>query len=148
MDELKILEVKTSDYSGVKAELIESFEKEKKDIEYQFESYYVIYKLNNNSFSNLLNDTINHDESMDSLKEFVQALTDEGIETFITKIPNTNIYELYFSVWVGVEDEDLFDDDYRLLRYNGINVVSLSDIFLFDMDIPNTELINYIEERL
>ena len=79
---------------------VNAFEKETINPEYEFEEYYIIIQLKNEQLSLKICNVLYQKHFDNSLLEFIQYLTDEGIETFISK--SKNKVEIFFSKFVVV----------------------------------------------
>ena len=130
MQEIIILESQETDYEQLKAFIINAFKKETINPEYEceeFEEYYIIIQLKNEQLSLKICNSLTQKHFDKSLLEFVQYLTDEGVKTFISK--SKNKVEIFFSRFVGMEEEDLIDSDKKIIEYErNIKVFSLSKI--------------------
>ena len=126
MEEIIILESIVTDYEELKVLVLNAFEKETINPEYEFEEYYTIIQLKNEQLSLKICNTLTQKHFDNSLLKFIQYLTDEGIETFISKLKNK--VEIFFSKFVGME-EDLIDSDKKIIEYErNIKILSLSEI--------------------
>ena len=130
MDEIIILESIETDYEKLKVLVLNAFKKEIINPDYEFEEFYIIIQLKNEQLSLKICNAFTQKHFDNSLLEFVQYLNDEeGIETFIYK--SKNKVEIFFSKFVGMEEEDLIDSDKKIIEYErNIKLLSFSEIVL------------------
>ena len=131
MDKISILKNNDVNYFNLKRAIYDFF-KNKEENNLNFENNYSLFILKNSFMSILITNTLNSNdgEKLKDLVLFIDDLSQEGIETYITYNQETKYFEMIFSKYIGIDNEKLFNNDLTIFKDNNIEVISLTERFL------------------